>query len=100
MENSVNYSTDFETTTDVNDCRVWAWCCCEIGNENNIFYGNCISSFIEHVQEYQGVYYFHNLAFDGEFILNYLLKMVLSVQLNVNNIRLKLLLVIQVNFTR
>ena len=74
MENSVNYSADFETTTDVNDCRVWAWCCCEIGNENNIFYGNCISSFIEHVQEYQGVYYFHNLAFDGEFILNYLLK--------------------------
>lgn len=75
MENNViNYSADFETTTDVDDCRVWAWCACEIGKEENIFYGNSIEGFIEHVQEYEGVYYFHNLAFDGEFILNYLLK--------------------------
>ena len=24
------YTADFETTTDVSDCRVWAWCTCDI----------------------------------------------------------------------
>lgn len=68
------WSADFETTTDVNDCRVWAWCVCEVGDIDNMFYGNNIESFIEFMRINQGEYYFHNLAFDGEFILHYLLN--------------------------
>lgn len=29
------YTADFETTTDPNDCRVWAYGICEIGNTDN-----------------------------------------------------------------
>ena len=68
------WSADFETTTDVNDCRVWAWCVCEVGNIDNMFYGNNIETFIEFMRINQGEYYFHNLAFDGEFIIHYLLN--------------------------
>ena len=30
------FTADFETTTDKNDCRVWAWAVCEIGVIDNI----------------------------------------------------------------
>lgn len=69
----MEYVADFETTTDVNDCRVWAWAICEVSNPDNIFYGNCIETFLEFCKANQGVYYFHNLAFDGEFILHHIL---------------------------
>ena len=36
------FTADFETTTDPNDCRVWAYAICEIGNINNFYYGNSI----------------------------------------------------------
>lgn len=68
------YTADFETTTDLNDCRVWAWAICEIGNCENVFYGNSISSFIDFLYyNKKNVYYFHNLKFDGEFIIHHLL---------------------------
>ena len=41
------FTADFETTTDPNDCRVWAYAICEIGNINNFYYGNSIDEFIE-----------------------------------------------------
>ena len=68
----MDYSADFETTTDVNDCRVWAWACCPIDDPEDMVYGNSIDTFMELVRERMGTYYFHNLAFDGEFILNWL----------------------------
>lgn len=72
----MNYTADFETATWLEDSSyVWAWAICEIGNENNIILGNTIDSFIDYVSKNKSSkYYFHNLAFDGTFILNYLLK--------------------------
>lgn len=69
------WTADFETTTDPNDCRVWAWAVCEINNIENIIYGNTIESFIEWCsKQVNPQIYFHNLAFDGEFILNELFR--------------------------
>ena len=45
------YVADFETTTNIEDCRVWAWGLCEIGNISNFIYGNNISSFFEKMKE-------------------------------------------------
>lgn len=67
------YSADFETTTDKEDCRVWAWALCEVGNVDNFRYGNCIDSLFEWMQKQDSLtLYFHNLKFDGEFILYWL----------------------------
>ena len=70
------FTADFETTTDPNDCRVWAYAICEIGNINNFYYGNSIDEFIEFCRNKRENYvlYFHNLKFDGEYIFNYLLN--------------------------
>lgn len=60
------YVGDFETATWLeNETFVWAWAVCEIGNENNIKYGNNIDSFFEFIeQEKNPEIYFHNLKFD------------------------------------
>jgi len=70
------YTADFETTTDENDCRVWAFALCEIGNINNFIYGNNIEDFIKFCSNPKENYvlYFHNLKFDSEYIFNYLLN--------------------------
>ena len=69
------YTADFETTTDKNDLRVWAWGLCEIDDFNNFIYGNNIESFFKWCKDNAPVtLYFHNLKFDGEFILSYLLS--------------------------
>lgn len=70
------YTADFETTTDLEDCRVWAYGICEIGSPNNFIYGNSITDFIYWCKkQYDNpVIYFHNLKFDGEFIISYLLN--------------------------
>ena len=66
------YSDDFETTTDINDCRVWAWAMCEI-DTMRMRYGNNIDSFMEMLSILGGEHYFHNETFDGEFIVHWLL---------------------------
>lgn len=69
------YTADFETTTDHLDCRVWAYGICEIGNPDNFIYGNDISGFLNWCKEQGPVTtYFHNLKFDGEFILCWLFE--------------------------
>lgn len=71
----MNYTADFETTTDENDCRVWAWATCSIDNKLDKEYGIDISSFIDFIQDRKNSnWYFHNLKFDGQFIIDYLLK--------------------------
>lgn len=74
MANRLKYSCDFETTTKIEDCRVWAWRYTEIGNKHNNNIGNNIESFMEWVAGANADLYFHNLRFDGEFIVNWLLK--------------------------
>ena len=69
------YTADFETTTDPADCRVWAYGICEIGNPNNFTYGNDINGFMKWANEQgKATVYFHNLKFDGEFILCWLFE--------------------------
>lgn len=70
------FTADFETTTDLKDCRVWAYALCEIGNTDNFLYGNNIESFIDFCKNKRDNYrlYFHNLKFDGEYIFSYLLN--------------------------
>lgn len=69
------YTADFETTTDPTDCRVWAYGICEIGNPDNFTYGNDITDFMKWANEQgKATVYFHNLKFDGEFILCWLFE--------------------------
>lgn len=70
------YTADFETTTNEDKTHVWAYGISEIGNPDNFIWGNTISDFILwcYRQEDNPQLYFHNLKFDGEFIINYLLK--------------------------
>lgn len=70
------FTADFETNVDENDCRVWAYALCEIGNTNNFIYGNNIEDFIKWCSNKKENYvlYFHNLKFDGEYIFSYLLQ--------------------------
>ena len=70
------FTADFETNVDVEDCRVWAWAVCEIGNTSNFIYGNNITTFIEWCSNKRANYvlYFHNLKFDASYILSYLLN--------------------------
>lgn len=71
----MKYSCDFETTTDPNDCRVWATGICEIPAYENFNYGNNIDFFFDFFQNHKNATaYFHNLRFDGEFIFNYLFR--------------------------
>ena len=68
-------TADFETTTDENDCRVWAWGVCEVGNPFYFRHGNSINSFFEYIENLENsTLYFHNLKFDGEFIMCYLFE--------------------------
>lgn len=68
------YSCDFETTTDPLDCRVWAYGYMEIGNDGNYKIGNSLEEFMAWVAKCNSDLYFHNLRFDGEFILIWLLQ--------------------------
>ena len=65
------FTADFETTTDPDDCRVWAFATCEIGDFDNFEYGNDIYDFFAWCANPKENYkvYFHNLRFDGEFII-------------------------------
>lgn len=69
----MEHVADFETTTDENDCRVWGWGIQEI--ESKAYkQGKDINQFMRLIQydEIITTVYFHNLKFDGEFILNWL----------------------------
>ena len=69
-----SYTADFETTTDPDDCRVWAVATCEIDDScDHIEHGTSIEWFIEWCERNaQCNVYFHNLAFDGAFIMDWL----------------------------
>lgn len=69
------YTADFETTADPLDCRVWACGISTIDDIHEFHYGNTIEWFINFALDNIGsTFYFHNLKFDGEFILCYLFE--------------------------
>ena len=47
LRKTKKFAADFETTTQIGDCRVWAYSLCEIGDPTNFLYGNNIEDFIE-----------------------------------------------------
>ena len=70
----VRYTADFETTTELDDCRVWGIGLCNIDNFDEYHEYNNLDDFFKFIEKNNGAYYFHNLKFDGSFIIDYLLK--------------------------
>lgn len=67
-------AADFETTTDPTDVRVWAACAVSIDTLETVHISNSIDSFFDWLKDRNTVAYFHNLKFDGEFIISWLLR--------------------------
>lgn len=74
-----NYVADFETTTKSNllkdGCvRVWLWSLVNIGDEST-YTGTNIETFLQTIHKLKCKrVYFHNLKFDGKFIVDYLIR--------------------------
>ena len=73
------YVADFETTTDVVDNertgRVWLWCLTNVADTTKTFSGTDIKSFYQKLMNLGNKsvrIFFHNLGFDGQFIIPYL----------------------------
>ena len=71
------YSSDFETVNDRNDCRVWASASLSL-DLKTYFTGNSIDDFMTQLKvnsNYSNdIHWFHNLAFDGTFIMYWLFQ--------------------------
>ena len=73
------YVADFETTNhefyeQYGYTKVWLYAICD-KDANIITYGDCIEKFITFIRSLYGKsIYFHNLKFDGSFIIDYLLS--------------------------
>ena len=76
MNKSLCWSADFETTTDKDDCRVWAYALSNVENPKEFLYGNSIEEFLNFCSSPKQNYtmLFFNLKFDGCFIISELLK--------------------------
>lgn len=72
----INLSCDFETLVAENETYVWLWGITTINESFDFFYGSTIGDFFEFLfKNYnKSKCYFHNLKFDGSFILSYLLN--------------------------
>lgn len=68
------FSADFETTTDPEDCRVWWWGAENVNDPDEFHEGTDIDGFMEWLLSTPSFTYFHNLAFDGSFIIDWLLN--------------------------
>lgn len=65
---------DFETTTNPLDCRVWSWGSMAVDDYDDYVIGIGVGSYVAYMLSAPSVTYFHNLAFDGSFILDHILK--------------------------
>ena len=69
------FTADFETTADPEDCRVWAYAICPLDDIEAVMDGTSIDEFIFDIDDLAPCkIYFHNLAFDVVFILDYILN--------------------------
>lgn len=73
-----SYVADFETTTDPDNCYVWAYAIREVSkfdSSKETIIGTSIDEFMEWCKRVgNDKVYFHNLKFDGQFIMNWLFK--------------------------
>lgn len=69
-----NYVADFETTTDPDNCFVWAYAICEVGNKEEVIIGTNINDFMKWCKDQvdNPKIFFHNLKFDAQFIFQWL----------------------------
>ena len=69
-----SFVADFETTTDPDNCYVWAYAITEVNNQSNTIVGTSIDEFMEWCSESKENHkvFFHNLKFDGQFIMQWL----------------------------
>lgn len=67
----MSWEVDFETGKDEEGVWVYLWDACEIAEDFSHTYGESIAEWWEWAQE-QKEMYFHNLAFDGSYIICYL----------------------------
>lgn len=77
MKLSSCWAADFETTTESDDCRVWAFSMSNIQDHSLFLYGTSIEEFFDTIMCYDNTnlrLWFHNLKFDGYFIISYLMK--------------------------
>lgn len=69
---------DFETEVNIEKTYVWAYAFVGLwDDQDHVIMGTSIDSFIEEIFKSiynNGIFFFHNLKFDGEFILYWLLK--------------------------
>lgn len=78
--NNKKFTADFETSTpnwyEIDGyARVWAWAICEIGNTDNFIYGNNIDDFMKFCEGKENyTFLFHNLKFDGQYIIDWLFR--------------------------
>ena len=77
----MRYVCDFETTSgekwlERDGCvRVWSYACCTIADEPKVTQlGNNIDDFMKWLLRGNKFVYFHNLAYDGEYIISWLFK--------------------------
>ena len=70
----VSYTADFETNTSINDASVWAWRIADITALKVIYKGNTLDDFFATITDNNCDIYFHNLKFDGFYIIQWLLR--------------------------
>lgn len=69
----MSYTIDFETNNHLDDCHIWCWGICDI-DTLQFTWGRTWEELFDFWSNHtSGIYYFHNLKFDGEFIISYLL---------------------------
>lgn len=74
---SDKWVADFETcpvNVENSEARVWASCVMDIETREVLHLGHDISEFIDFIYSEKATIYFHNLKFDGKFIIPYLLQ--------------------------
>lgn len=74
----VSWVADFEATTKVDESgrvRVWGWgaASCDMP-ESDVIYGHTLSEFIDMCETANRDIWFHNLKYDGNFIISWLLE--------------------------
>lgn len=72
-----SFVADFEASTNKERTYVWAWAICNVSKYENVLYGTALKSFFETVEKHlpnNSAIYFHNLKWDGNFIVHYLLN--------------------------
>ena len=68
------FVADFETTTNPDNCFVWAYALCDINEIENVEIGTTIDDFMQwcESQKENHKILFHNLRFDSQFIISWL----------------------------